>query len=148
MELPLSRLTEIQYSYPPDYKSNVILQDKLLNTIRNVPECQLVYRKPADSFQVVMSVFHAALETYPKTSTVVSQSRTEIIYAKCFDRRYMINTPGQSSNFRNANKKKCIVCHKPGCWSTNRPYKKLIQAFKSSIAIRKFIVSIHADVEQ
>lgn len=55
LEVLETKLFTIQTSLPDEYCNDVVLQNKLLNAIYDVYACGLVYCKPAETVQSVIS---------------------------------------------------------------------------------------------
>lgn len=56
--LTLSALSDIKISLPVDYQSDIIMRNKMLNSIKVVDACKLACQKPVDSIQGVISDIH------------------------------------------------------------------------------------------
>ena len=132
LELLVTRLQEIQSSLPTDYHSDIILSNKLLNAISDVEACRLAYQKPADTLQGIISDLHSSLATfYAKNINATSN-------AFFIDRKF---------HNRSKHKKKCFVCKKLGCWSTNHPKEERLKAMKGNPRFRSFIAE-HFSTEE
>lgn len=68
----ISRLTEIQTELPAKYYPELMLKNKLLNAVKDVPKYQPAYQKPADSIHGVISDLHSTLAT--STTTTAGQA--------------------------------------------------------------------------
>lgn len=145
LEMMISKLTDIQSSLPSEYRNDTILRNKLLNSVRDVAECRLAYHKPADTVQGVISDLHASLAT--SESFAGSSSLQQPISAHLVDRKYYhADNSRNNSRYRHeGTNKKCFVCGKPGCWSTNHSTKSRLQALKKNKVLRQFIAELKDD---
>lgn len=139
LEKIVSELTNIQSSLPSEYRNDTTLQNKLLNAVRDISECCLVYHKPADTVQGVISDFHMSLAT--SKSFAGSSSVQQPIPARLVDRRYyhIKNSRQKSQTFQ---EKKFYLCGQPGCWFTNNNTKSRLQAMKKNKMLQKFIAEL------
>lgn len=65
----ISRLTGIQTAFSEEYLAKLKIVTKLLNAFKDIPECQMAYRNPADSIHSVISDLHSASETSATSTT-------------------------------------------------------------------------------
>lgn len=138
LELLIEKLSDIQTSLPQDYRSETILRNKLLNSVRDVEACRLAYHKPADTVQGVISDLHASLATLKIENPAPS--------AHFVDRQYF-RTNGDRRKGGSNRQKKCFVCKRPGCWSTNHSSKERLKAYRQSKSLRQFVTSLSPDEE-
>ena len=123
LELMIRRLSSLHRNIPN--KTEEDLRDKLLSATRGVDECRLAQQKPADTVQGVIADLHMALSTYKKESDIIP-----------------------SANFTDRKRRdiplvrKCIVCGKIGCWSTNHGREKRRSAFRKNQKFRALIARL------
>lgn len=144
LELLLSRISDIQAALPDEYRDDKILRDKLLNAVQDVIDCLQAYHKPADTVQGVISDLHASLAM---TSRHQPPPRpvTNGLDINYVDLRYVQRVPKSHKNRLHRNDKKCLVCHRQGCWSTNHSTKDLLNAFRKNKALRQLIGNLPDD---
>lgn len=106
LKLLIEKPSDIQSSLLTEYRNETILENKLLNAVKDVKNCQLAYHKPTDAVQGVVSDLYASLATLKTRSNEATAFR---LSAK--DRRLARSkTPKPSS----ANSpKKGFVCGRP-----------------------------------
>lgn len=111
------RLQDIQSALPTAWKSDKLLHNKLPNAVKTFEACKLAYFKLEDTLFGLISVYHASI-----ASTPIATPRKNASDAMFVDRKFNHNRDGQ--------KKRYIVCHKEGCWSTNRPPTERLKALQ------------------
>lgn len=136
LELLIEKLSDIQSSLPIEYRNETILKNKLLNAVKDVKDCQLAYHKPADTVQGVISDLHASLATLKTRGTEATAFEPS---ANFVDRRLVRNKPSKPPS--TSSSKKCFVCGRPGCWSTNHSPKERLRSYRKNKSIRQFIAS-------
>lgn len=103
----------------------------MLNAVKNVKACKLAYFHPAETLSGLISDLLASLAA---TSSV--SLRNDATKAMFVDRKFWHN--------RSNNKKKCIVCQKESCWSTNHSPAERLKALRKNKSFRQFL----ADMQQ
>lgn len=63
LDLLVCRLQGIQASHSLNYQSDLMLRNRLLNSVRDVANCRFDYRKPANTVQGVISGLYTSLCT-------------------------------------------------------------------------------------
>lgn len=48
---------------------------------------------------------------------------------------------------RSNNKKKCIVCKREGCWSSNHPPAERLKALRQNKTFRQFLTDVQQDCQ-
>lgn len=76
----VSKLSDIRSSVPNEYQSDIIMKNKLLNSIKNIESCKLAYQKPASTIQGVIADIYSALATSLSTFSM-STGDAESLYA-------------------------------------------------------------------
>lgn len=141
LELLIEKLSDIQTSLPKEYRSEIILRNKLLNAVRDVESCRLAYHKPAETVQGVISDLHASIAAMKNSDSSSPEPSAHLV-----DRRYIRN--GDDRNRGDPSRqKKCFVCKRPGCWSTNHSSKERLKAYRNSKILRQFITSLSPETE-
>lgn len=54
LSILVSRFSDIQTSLQPEYHSEIILKNKVLNSVRNSEKCKLAYQKTASTIHGVI----------------------------------------------------------------------------------------------
>lgn len=144
LEFMIERLTDIQSSLPQEYQHEIILRNKILNGVKDVDACRLAYHKPAETVQGVISDLHASLATMDTQNRVLG---TQLQPAAHFvDRRVVRGNSNRQGHEEKATKvshgKKCFVCGRPGCWSSNHPPKERLQAYRKNKSIRQYFATL------
>jgi hypothetical protein len=81
---------------------------------------------------------HSSLSTVKHAATLSCETVAHYV-----DRRYMSSGPSKLSGPSRPNRpKKCFVCGRPGCWSTNHSTKERLQAFRGNKVLRQFVTSL------
>lgn len=124
------------------------MRDKLLNKIRDTPACQLAYQKPAPNLRGVISDLQASV------ATAIDVEQNSGPTANYLSRRrhdqYQNDEINGESRFGGGScrEKRCMVCGKPKCWTTNHPICDRMNAFKSNKHIKAFLAQFNDDVHQ
>lgn len=140
-----SRLSDIQCCLPQQYRNDVIMRERLLNAVRDTPACGLAYKKPAPTVRGVVADLQASVAT----GVVVDQTNAPM--ASYVDRRRHDQCRGTNINRGNKfgggyrDDKKCIVCGRPSCWSTNHPFRERMNALKNNKHIKAFVAQFIDD---
>lgn len=98
----MGKLHDIQAPLPLDYKTDVMMNNRLLNTVRDADQCRLACRKPAETVQKVLPDLHFSLPLLKSSSSPLSVSTA----VHTTDRRYL-SAENWPQNFR---KKAWFVC--------------------------------------
>ena len=112
----MKQLQDIQHSLPSEYKYDVIFRDRLLNAVSGIEACRIAKQKPTSTVEGIISDFQAAVATF------VQEEKSS--HAMIVDRKFMRRNDRRG--------RVCIVCRKPGCWSTNHPLKERMAALKKN----------------
>ena len=131
----VARLQKLQISLPKEYKSEVLLKNKLLSACADVEECRLARQKVSPTVEGVIADLHTSIATsksfdkpskFGDASALLTALITE---RKRFNRYKVKNKPG----------KNCYVCGKSGCWSTNHTTEERLSAFRKNKKYRAYI---------
>ena len=109
--------------------------------MKNLDECKLAYQKPASTIHSIISDIHSALATSSNSIDPSINDNAELLYA---DRKiHRPRTfPGRPNNNNQRSNKRCNVCFRFGCWSTNHTKAERDRAYKLNNSIRQFISEI------
>lgn len=115
----------------------------LRHACRNTPACQIACSTPPDSLNSLITSLKSSITTYEHAHKITEPS------AFTTDRRYHSNRlpstqnryrpQGRSNRLQNTRTKRCFICKKEDCWSTNHSESEQRQAkdrFKSTHASR------------
>lgn len=140
-----SSLLDIQCWLPQQYRNNVIMREKLLNAIWDSPACRLAYQKSASTIRGVIADFQESV------APLIDVDQNNSPTTNYVDRRRHVHHRGNTFNIGSRsgggfrNERKCIVCSKPNCWSTNHlfcerlnahEYNKHIKAVAAQLTMR------------
>lgn len=122
------------------------MHDKLLNAIRDTPCCRLAYQKPSSTLRGVIDVLQSSVAT---TALDVDQPLGPTTNYFDLRRHHPSKTflQGKGNRFGDSTRpdKKCIVCGKPGYWSTNHPLRERMNALRKNKHIKAFVAHFHED---
>jgi len=129
------RLQEVQACLPTEYRSALILRNRLLNATRGVDACRLAIQKPSPTVQGVTADLQSAVQGHVASPSSHQIAGSSNVSALIVDRKYK-----RSKN----SKRKCYVCGKIGCYSTKHPYQECLKSLKKN---RKHLRALVAAVE-
>lgn len=133
LEKLVSKLQDTQSLLPSEYKSEEILKNRLLNSVKDIEACQLAYYKPASTLQGVISDIHASLAI---TSIKIQDGADSFFVDRTF------HTRNQKKHNHKLKDQVCFVCKRRGCWSPNHRTTERIKALRKDKVARQFIASI------
>lgn len=81
LTLLICTLSEIKLSLPVEYQSDVIMRNKILNSIKDINACKLTYQKSTESIQAVISDIHSALAKESNNINESVPSNFELYYS-------------------------------------------------------------------
>jgi hypothetical protein len=139
LEITFDTLRTAQRGLSREYQTEHNLRDQVLNACRGVKECSLALFKPATTFEGLCADLRSAVGTAVREKQTVAylQEKSYEFDQNWVDRQFKgkaTRYPERRTNgnqFRTKRKspmnsgtapptdKKCIVCGKLGCWSTN-----------------------------
>ena len=122
LDILIQRLRKIQPGLAATLRSQENTYIKLRSACIGVRACEMATRRPAETLQsLIHDLRSSAMEhDYMK----ISPKNTETMFT---DRKYKRLPPVPTASKPttvNRSGKKCFVCHKEGCWSTNHPAKE------------------------
>ena len=123
LEKIIDRMNNIQTLLPEPYHSDVIYRNKLLNAVSMIDCCRLACQKPSLLVEGVIADLFSSIATHNRSTD--GGSITEMLV----DRKYHKNRIAE---------KKCFVCHKRGCWSSNHSELERLTALKKNSCVRQF----------
>ena len=158
LELLFTRLQKLAQCLGDGYynKDNV-MRNKLLNACGDVPECNLAIFKPASSFEGLCADLRSSISTAMRTQQARQynaenddQFWTDRVYVRrgksigrgrnpqkfsagASQSRFQPPDQRLNSSFsrRSNGIKKCFICKKVGCWSTNHSDEERRQSYNS-----------------
>jgi hypothetical protein len=144
LHLLVKDLRHLQHGLPKELGSETIFRDKLIEACRKTPACEYACFKPADNVIGLINDLQASIATFELRGNPTSQFPSDSTDQFFTDRRYRSNqdrptrrprfrsqspyrrkyrspTPGPPRvRFRDqSRRRRCFVCNKDGCWSTN-----------------------------
>ena len=154
LNILVNELRHLQHDLSPELQNETFMQNHLIIGCEKVPACQLTCYKHSPTLADQITDLHTAINAYEKSHK--SNSETENFFT---DRRYhrgndrgnndrnfqprhsssrtLIPYQSRSRPPTNPKKKKCFVCDKKNCWSTNHTNKKKDEAmirFKNKLS--------------
>ena len=133
LNILINELRHLQHGLNLELQNELFMQNHLITAYENVAACRLTCYKHSPTLADQIADLHISITSYEKSHR---SSETENFFT---DRRYRNMKkfkPKQSSSraqilyqsFRSRppdrRKKKCFVCEKKKCWSTNHSNKK------------------------
>jgi hypothetical protein len=125
LQLLIKELRHLQHGLDTDLRTDKFLHNKIINACQDLPACQYTCFRPSDSLAGLMNDLRSSITTWEKSNP----GETSQFFT---DRRYHSNpfhhSQRPSRSFRNKDsrfgskdqkKKRCFVCDKEGCWSSN-----------------------------
>ena len=133
----VKELSTLQQSLPEAYQPDSIMRDKLLMACRVVDACQFACFKPAPTVTGLIADLQASIAMTEERQGKEMQSKETTMYYT--DRRYhgqlqpyRRRPPGPkqpySSQRHRRQQRRCYVCRKLECWSTNHTEKERQEA--------------------
>ena len=127
-DLLLSKLRTLRYGLSQELQSDAFMLNKLVLACRSLPDCQIACSAPADTLNSMINALKSSIKAYE-----FSHSQTNTSHTYMTDRRFRSNSDnnryprqnyrppdrGNRSRFNHNRKKRCFVCDKEDCWSTN-----------------------------
>lgn len=147
----VERLRLIQQGLDPEYRSDSALRNKIVQTVTDIAACSTATLVPTSSISGLVNNIHSAIENSELAAKAENHSHLDSsVYLT--DRRYRNSagqdrrpldrgqTTGRRFSDRNHDQgydrpynrprypqrdlKRCFICKKPGCWSTEHPEKE------------------------
>ncbi|KAI0992248.1 hypothetical protein K3495_g15938, partial [Podosphaera aphanis] len=151
LDLTIDELRRTQQGLSQEYQHEHILKEQVINACQGVKECSLALFNPSDTFEGVCHQLKSSITTWERCENPASFLTEEHEQAQFWtDRKYSGrgqnyggksrgNYRGQSSlnnqrdgisTQRTKFQKKCFVCRKYGCWSTQHSAEERKKAHK------------------
>lgn len=134
----VTNLENLQPMLYNELQNDIYLQDKILTSCRVHPACTMACSQPANSSSELISRLYTSIATWKSQQEHISQQQnnnyiTERVYKggqNHFLNSHTNNSYGNSRRITNSNyknqfnnqnprRKRCFVCDKEECWSTN-----------------------------
>lgn len=126
--LLLSKLQTLYHGLTPDLQTDTFMLNKLVLACQDAPECAIACSSPPPTLSGFISTLKTSIMTYERNhrNTSTETFMTERRYQTNGNRNDRSNFRG-SSNYRHSHgpvkrftrQKRCFVCRKENCWSTN-----------------------------
>ena len=120
----VDKLQNLYYGLGPALQTEEFMHDKLITACQGVKDCQIACAAPPPTLSALISSLKTSILAYENAN----RTTTETFMT---DRRYQSNRSNYSRNnnpSRNQyaprdykKRKKCFVCHKEDCWSSEHP---------------------------
>ncbi|KHJ32289.1 hypothetical protein EV44_g3486 [Erysiphe necator] len=137
-DVMLQRLRALQHGLRQELRNDYFLHNKIITACKSVEACSYACFKPSESVTGLINDIRSSISTWKSCHpTLNSNSLSDVNFV---DRkfRYQPNSyhPHVKNSFRASrqneshikNKKRCIVCRKQGCWSSNHRKEELNEA--------------------
>jgi hypothetical protein len=137
LEITFDKLRTAQRGLSAEYQTEHNLRDQVLNACRGVEECSLALLKPSSTFEGLCADLRSAIGTFVRNKSEALYHASPYDFDQHWvDRKFQgkakryperTNTNQFQKKFlprpqpSSDRTKKCIVCKKGGCWSTNHP---------------------------
>jgi thymidylate synthase len=127
-ELLISKLRTLRYGLSQELQSDAFMLNKLVLACRSLPECQTACSAPADTLNSMINTLKSSITAYEFSHS--QGNNTSHTYMT--DRRFRSNNDnrfrrrGNQSRFNR--QRRCFVCDKEDCWSTNHTESERQQA--------------------
>lgn len=134
-----SPIQELQLCLPHSYHNDDLLKSRLLNAGVNVDTCRLARQKVSPMLMGFVADIQTSISTHKET---VESSNPSTLLT---DLRHFQQTgvPTWCGRRNNRPARKCFVCKKFSCWSTNHPREERTQALKENTRLRAFVMDIY-----
>ena len=131
------RLQELQICLPKEYRSDVILKNKLLSACAGIDECRLARQKVASTVEGVIADLHTSIST---ASTSSSQDTPNDLLTALFT-----TTRKRVGNFTRSppTNKTCYVCGKFGCYSSKHSTEEKLAALRKRPKVSERMSLMH-----
>lgn len=142
----IARLQELQICLPKEYRSDIILKNKLLSACAGVEECRLARQKVAPTIEGVIADLHSSISTSTDSDAKPDNilNTNALLTALFTERKRFKRKPP-----RDKKAKKCFVCTKVGCWSTKHSAEERIAAYKKNKGLKAYIMdSLDSDEDE
>jgi len=113
LQLLIQELRHLQHGLDKELQNDKFIHNKLIDACQEVPACTYACFKPADNLAGLISDLRSSIITYEKAN----RSNMSAFFT---DRKYR-GQDRQRNQYkpRDSGKKRCFVCKKEGCWSSN-----------------------------
>ncbi|KAI0991819.1 hypothetical protein K3495_g16368, partial [Podosphaera aphanis] len=120
-----------------ELQSDKIIRDKIYRACLNVPECSMALFKRSGTFQGASEDLRncLAIQTHKSSSLTHTATSDEADKSENFysDRKYQGKSTRSGSPqkypTKTSSQKKCFICKKSGCWSTNHSEEERKHSF-------------------
>ncbi|KAI0998723.1 hypothetical protein K3495_g9476 [Podosphaera aphanis] len=132
------QLINKQAIFRPELQTDAIIRDKLYRACRDVQGCNMALFKRSSTFQGASEDIRNSHAIYSraeiKKTFVASANSSEYSENFNMDRKYKGKSSRYSDQVKTSNKptttKKCFICKRFGCWSTNHSDDERNQAYR------------------
>jgi hypothetical protein len=152
-QLLVNKLRTLRHGLTPDLQSDTFMLNKLVLACRSVPACQIACSAPPDNLSALISSLKTSITAYEfshKNESISNTFMTDRRYYSNSSHRYNRDRPPSNRPRFNRSTKRCFICKKEGCWSTNHSESEQKQArerFKSAVS-NKFGDRLHKPFER
>ncbi|RKF75485.1 hypothetical protein GcM3_084026, partial [Golovinomyces cichoracearum] len=138
-DLMLQKLRALHYGLRKELRNDYFLHIKTITACKSVEACSYTYSKPSESVTGLINDIRSSISTWESCHPALN-TNSRFPDINFVDRKFRYQThlyrPHMKNSFRdsrktdsqNKNKKRCIICHKKGCWSSNHNKDELDEA--------------------
>ncbi|RKF75494.1 hypothetical protein GcM3_084027, partial [Golovinomyces cichoracearum] len=138
-DLMLQRLRALQHGLRQELRNDYFLHNKIITACKSVEACSYACFKPSESVTGLINDIRSSISTWeychpaPNTNSTfpdINFVERKFRYQTHSYRSHMKNSfrDSRQTDSQNKNKKRCIICHKQGCWSSNHNKDELDEA--------------------
>lgn len=139
----ITRLQDIQLCLPRAFQSDDLLKNRILNACTGIEACRLSRQKVAPTLMGVVVDLQTSISTFQennKPSEIAEMQSSALVTDR---RRHQgSNVPPWRGKRDNKSSKRCFVCKRFGCWSTNHSPEERKIALKSNTRLRAFVMDL------
>jgi hypothetical protein len=130
-DIMFRKLQKLQRALELEQQTEQVLKRKVLRACAGVEACNLARFKPSETLEKVRQDLRHSLSisSHNQSAAFVTEAQQQP-EAYLVGRRFQ--TPVQDGNHPGVEGKKCVVCKKPGCWSSNHPKEDVDKAWKAA----------------
>ena len=130
LNILVNELRHLQHGLSPELQNELFMQNHLITACEDVAACRLTCYKHSPTLADQIADLHTSITSYEKSHRETENFFTDRRYRGMGNFRLKQSSRAQipHRSFRSRppdrKKKKCFVCEKEGCWSTNHSDKK------------------------
>lgn len=123
LQILIKDLRHIQHGLDPDFRKDSVFRNKLITACRGVEACRYACYMPSESIPGLINNLKSSIATWdenqPKETSQFFTDRRYHSRTNAQRPQYLPRTSQPRPRFSTQDKKKCFICKKEGCWSSN-----------------------------